>query len=105
MPLFEHGAVRVEIDDHGFLVQPDAWTESVAAALAEADGIGALTAEHWKVIRYLREYQARHGAAPMIRRLCVDTGFALQHIYELFPAGPARGACRVAGLPRPTGCV
>jgi tRNA 2-thiouridine synthesizing protein E len=41
----------------------------------------------------------------MIRKLCKETGFTLQQIYELFPSGPAKGACKLAGLPKPTGCV
>jgi tRNA 2-thiouridine synthesizing protein E len=41
----------------------------------------------------------------MIRKLCKSTGFKLNKIYELFPSGPAKGACKVAGLPKPTGCV
>ena len=43
--------------------------------------------------------------APMIRKVCKDTDFKLKKIYELFPSGPAKGACKVAGLPKPTGCV
>jgi len=45
------------------------------------------------------------GIAPMIRKLCKETGFKLAQIYEMFPSGPAKGACKVAGLPKPTGCV
>jgi dissimilatory sulfite reductase related protein len=105
MPQFEHGAIKVEIDENGFLTEPDCWTEQVATAFADVEGIGALTADHWKIMNYLRTYHARFGVAPMIRKLCKETGFSLAQIYELFPAGPAKGACRVAGLPKPTGCV
>ncbi|MEJ2506826.1 MAG: TusE/DsrC/DsvC family sulfur relay protein [Ignavibacteriaceae bacterium] len=41
----------------------------------------------------------------MIRKLCKETGFSLKQIYELYPSGPAKGACKVAGLTKPTGCV
>ena len=64
---------------------------------------GDLTNNHWKVINYLREYYAENQIAPMIRMLCKDTGFSLQIMN--CPAGPAKGACRIAGLPKPTGCV
>jgi tRNA 2-thiouridine synthesizing protein E len=64
-----------------------------------------LTPDHWRVIDFLRRHQSEHGAAPMIRVLCRETGFSLQKIYDLFPKGPAKGACRVAGLPRPASCV
>jgi TusE/DsrC/DsvC family sulfur relay protein len=65
----------------------------------------ALTDNHWKVVNYLREYYVQFGVAPMIRKLCKQTGFSLKEIYEMFPSGPAKGACKVAGLPKPTGCV
>jgi tRNA 2-thiouridine synthesizing protein E len=41
----------------------------------------------------------------MIRQLCSDTGLKLRRIYQLFPEGPAHGACKIAGLPKPDGCV
>lgn len=92
-------------DDKGYLTDFDAWTRDIAAALATAEGIDELTPDHWRVIDFLREHQGAHGVAPMIRVLCKETGFSLQKIYELFPNGPAKGACRVAGLPRPDSCV
>ncbi len=105
MPLFEHGNIRIELDDKGFLVEPDQWNAKVAAALAADEGISELTDEHWRIIDFLRDYQQEHGTAPMIRVLCKETGFTLKRIYELFEQGPAKGACRVAGLPRPDSCV
>jgi TusE/DsrC/DsvC family sulfur relay protein len=77
----------------------------VAKALAETEGIADLTEDHWKVINYLRQYYQQFGIAPMIRKLCKETGFTLKQIYDLFPSGPAKGACKIAGLPKPTGCV
>lgn len=93
------------LDADGFLADPAAWNEETAAALARLCGIAALTDDHWRVIRFLRAYWLEHGAAPMIRVLCRETGCSLDRIYELFPDGPSRGACRVAGLPKPDGCV
>ena len=77
----------------------------MAEALADADGIEALTEKHWKVMTFVREYWQGHKVAPMIRLLCRETGFNLSEIYELFPSGPAKGACKYAGLPKPDGCV
>ena len=71
----------------------------------EIDVTGELTEEHWNVINYLREYFLKNQIAPMIRRLCKETGCNIKRIYELFPSGPAKGACKLAGLPKPTGCV
>ena len=72
---------------------------------ATSEGVTELTENHWKVINYLRNYYTQFGIAPMIRKLCKETGFKLNEIYELFPSGPAKGACKLAGLPKPTGCV
>ena len=105
MPIFEHGEVSIEVDEDGFIQEPDRWDENVAAALATTEGIDTLTDDHWKVMNYLRNYYLEFGVAPMIRKLCKETGFKLKEIYELFPSGPAKGACKVAGLPKPTGCV
>lgn len=105
MPIFEWGNVKIEVDEDGFMEKPEEWTETVALALASTDEIEELTDEHWVIINYLREYSQKYGIAPMIRKLCKDTGFTLKRIYELFPSGPAKGACKVAGLAKPTGCV
>jgi tRNA 2-thiouridine synthesizing protein E len=105
MALFESGDVKVEVDEDGFIQEPDKWNEKVASALASTEGVDELTENHWKVINYLRDYYAKFGVAPMIRKLCKETGFPLKEIYELFPSGPAKGACKVAGLAKPTGCV
>jgi tRNA 2-thiouridine synthesizing protein E len=105
MAVFEHGSVKIEVDEDGFMQEPDQWSEEVAKALATTEGVDALTEEHWKVVNYLRDYYLKFGIAPMIRKLCKETGFPLKRIYELFPSGPAKGACKVAGLAKPTGCV
>ena len=105
MPIFEHGNVKIEVDEDGFMQEPDQWNEEVAAALATTEGVDELTEEHWKVMKYLRDYYLEFGVAPMIRKLCKETGFPLKRIYELFPSGPAKGAWKLAGLAKPTGCV
>ncbi len=105
MPMFENGDVKIEVDEDGFIVDPNQWNEDVARALAGTEGIDELTDEHWNVMNYLRDYYQKFGVAPMIRKLCKETGFPLKKIYDLFPSGPAKGACKLAGLPKPTGCV
>jgi tRNA 2-thiouridine synthesizing protein E len=94
-----------EVDEDGFLQDPTLWNDAVAQGLAVQEGITTLTEEHWKVVRFLREYYLKFGVAPMIRKLTKETGMPLKHIHELFPTGPAKGACKLAGLPKPTGCV
>ena len=105
MPVFQVGSINLEIDEDGFIQQPEQWNQEVAKALAQTEGVDAMTEDHWKVVNYLRDYYLEFGIAPMIRKLCKETGFKLKEIYDLFPSGPAKGACKVAGLPKPTGCV
>lgn len=105
MPIFEFGEVKISVDEDGFMEEPDQWNEKVAFALASTEGVAELTERHWKLVNYLRDYYAKFGIAPMIRKLCKETGFSLKEVYEMFPSGPAKGACKVAGLAKPTGCV
>jgi len=99
------GNVALDLDEDGFIQQPEMWDDKVALALARTEEVQELTDQHWKIVNYLRDYYLKYGVAPMIRKLCKDTGFKLNEIYALFPSGPAKGACKVAGLPKPTGCV
>ena len=105
MPTFEHGDIKVEVDEDGFIQEPETWNEEVAKALAKTEDVEDMTEDHWKIVYYLRDYYQQYGIAPMIRKLCKETGFPLNKIYELYPSGPAKGACKVAGLTKPTGCV
>lgn len=103
--MLEHDGVRVEVNEDGFMVQPEAWTERVAGALASTEGVTLLTPRHWALVKYIRDHYVRFGVPPMIRKLCKETGFTLKRIYELFPSGPGKGACKIAGLPDAKGCV
>ncbi len=93
------------LDEDGFIQEPEQWDKAVAEALAKTEGVDAMTDDHWKVVDYLRNYYLEYESAPMIRMVCKQTGFKLKEIYDLFPSGPAKGACKVAGMPKPTGCV
>lgn len=92
------------LDEDGFLDNADDWDEEVAHVLAVSEEV-ELTDEHWAVINYLRNYYAEFGVAPMVRKMLKDTGKSQAEIYNLFPSGPGKGACKIAGLPKPTGCV
>lgn len=106
MPVIEAKGKKLEINEEGFLVHPEEWTKEVAKILAKKEeGIEALTEDHWAVIEFIRNYYLEKSLAPMVRKLCKNTGFQLKYIYELFPSGPAKGACKIAGLPKPDGCV
>lgn len=94
-----------EVDGDGFLSNPELWNDEVAQLFARYDGIELMNERHWAIVRIIRRNYEEKGMAPMIRTICQETGIKLREIYELFPFGPARGACRVAGLPKPDGCV
>lgn len=97
--------IRIDLDEDGFLVNPHDWNEAIARYLAAQDGILSLTEKHWLIINYLRNHYMESGAAPLIRKLCTDNQFSLKQVFDLFPKGPANGACRIAGLAKPDGCV
>ena len=105
MPTFEIQGRQYDVDEDGFLEDPTIWNQTVAFDFATTEGVPELTDNHWKVINYLRNYYLEFGIAPMIRKLCKETGFKLNEIYQMFQSGPAKGACKLAGLPKPTGCV
>jgi tRNA 2-thiouridine synthesizing protein E len=105
MPVLELEGRTLEVDGDGFLANPEVWDAEVAESIARYDGIEELTEKHWSVINIIRTNYDEKGMAPMIRTICKESGLRLREIYELFPLGPARGACRVAGLPKPDGCV
>jgi tRNA 2-thiouridine synthesizing protein E len=105
VPTYEANGNVYDVDEDGFLQEPDKWNETVAEDFAQTEHIEKLTEAHWKVIHYIRGYYKEFGIAPMVRKVCKESGFKLNEIYELFPSGPAKGACKLAGLPKPTGCV
>jgi tRNA 2-thiouridine synthesizing protein E len=105
MPNIEVNGQTVELDEDGFLVVLDQWNEDVARYLSKEEGVEELGEDHWKIINYLKGYFAEYGIAPMVRKMTKESGYSLKEIYDLFPSGPAKGACKVAGLPKPTGCV
>ena len=105
MPFIEYRGAPIKVDEDGFIADPSLWDKDLAEFLAELQGIHTLTPDHWKVIQHIRDYYQKFGVAPLIRKLCKDTGFQLKYINELFSNGPAQGACKIAGLPKPTGCV
>lgn len=94
----------VKFDSEGFMVDPNAWTEEIANALAERESI-SLTDRHWVVIRYARAECKASGESPTLRTITRNTDVTVKEIYTLFPGGPAKKAAKIAGLGKPTGCV
>ncbi len=93
------------VDEDGFIESYSDFAEEWVQWVKKEEGIEELNEEHRKVIQVLQDYYEKNGIAPMVRILSKLTGFKLKHIYELFPSGPGKGACKMAGLPKPTGCV
>jgi TusE/DsrC/DsvC family sulfur relay protein len=97
--------IAVELNDEGFLVHPDQWSEDVAIELARREGIDPLSERHWQVIRFMRaEYEAK-GTGPTVRVLGKTSGVPIKELYQLFPKGPAKLAAKIAGIPKPRGCI
>ncbi len=101
----------IETDEEGYLVNLSDWTEDVANEIAKTESID-MSDSHWEVVNFLREYYEEFQIAPAVRVLTKAIGKKLgadkgnsQYLYELFPYGPAKQACKIAGLPKPTGCV
>jgi len=99
------GGQEIEIDEDGFIQEPEKWNNAVAEDLAKTEDAYPMGEEAWRLVNYLRDYYIKYEIAPPIRMLTKQTKLDLKRIYELFPGGPAKGACKVAGLPKPTGCV
>jgi dissimilatory sulfite reductase related protein len=105
MPTVEFEGNTFNVDEDGFIDNFTNYNEAWVKYVKHQEGIDEMTKEHWDVINILQDYYKKNGIAPMVRILSKLTGFKLKHIYELFPSGPGKGACKMAGLPKPTGCV
>ncbi|GMR03536.1 MAG: TusE/DsrC/DsvC family sulfur relay protein [Gammaproteobacteria bacterium] len=111
MPTIEVADKTIEVDEEGYLQNRTDWSEEIATAMAKGDDCD-LTQNHWEVINFLRSYYEEYQIAPAVRVLTKAIGKKLgpdkgnsKYLYELFPYGPAKQACKYAGLPKPTGCV
>ena len=105
MATVEMNGKEFEIDEDGFLLDYSKFSDEWVEYVRQQEGIEELNDEHKKVVTILQDYYEKNGIAPMVRVLSKLTKFKLKHIYELFPSGPGKGACKMAGLPKPTGCV
>jgi TusE/DsrC/DsvC family sulfur relay protein len=95
----------VERDPEGFFVHPEQWTEAMADEIARESGIAELTDRHWQVIDFMRTTYLQTGSAPSIRMLGKTSGVPIKELYQLFPKGPAKLAAKIAGIPKPRGCI
>jgi TusE/DsrC/DsvC family sulfur relay protein len=98
-------ATDIEVNDEGFFVHPEQWSEAMVPELARREGIDDLTDEHWKVIRFMRKEYLEKGTGPTVRVLGKSSGVSIKELYQLFPKGPAKIAAKIAGIPKPRGCI
>ena len=96
---------EVELNDEGFFSDPAQWSEDMVPELARREGIDPLTDAHWVVIRFMRSEYLTKGTGPSVRMLGKASGVAIKELYELFPKGPAKVAAKIAGIPKPRGCI
>ncbi len=101
----EEAKLDCELDNDGFMTDMAGWSRDTALELADRNDIGPLTEKHWKIIDFVRDYYLETGIGPPIVKISKAVGFSTTEICTLFPCGVARGAYRLAGLPRPHGCL
>jgi len=95
-------------DAEGYLVNPDEWTNDIAKELAEEEGI-ELNEYHWQILRFMNKYYGEHNVAPDVRHVVrylatenkTDKKEAKKHVFELFPYGYVKQACKISGMKRP----
>jgi len=108
---YELNGTVVEHDNEGFLKDVSLWSPELAAVIADAENI-ELNDDAWEVVNFLRHYYEQYQIAPGARiltkaikdKLGPDKGNS-NYLYGLFPYGPGRQGCKIAGLPKPTGCI
>lgn len=93
------------LTSEGFIEDPTSWTPAFSEQMAAALGIGSLSEDHWKVINFAREEYLRTGKSPNVRLLSSGSGVSTKEIYTLFQKAPGLTAARVAGVPKPVGCI
>ena len=108
---YDVNGTTVEHDEEGYITNLSDWSKELADVIAAVEEI-EMTEEHWAVVNFLREYYDEYQIAPAVRVLIKAIKKSMgpdvsnnKYMYELFPYGPAKQACKIAGLPKPTGCV
>jgi dissimilatory sulfite reductase related protein len=95
----------LDLNEEGFFLHPEDWKEEMVPVLAAHEGITQLTDRHWQVIRFMRKEYFEKGTGPTVRVLGKTSGVSIKELYQLFPKGPAKVAARIAGIPKPRGCI
>ncbi len=108
---YQLNGTTFEADEEGYITDISLWSKELAALIAEDEKI-EMSDDHWEVVNFLRNYYEEYQIAPAIRVLTKAVKKTMgpekgnsKYLYELFPYGPAKQACKIAGLPKPTGCI
>lgn len=108
---FELNGKVYETNEAGYLANVEDWDKEAAMYLAKEEDV-EMTEAHWEVVNFLREYYDEYKIAPAVKVLIKAVGKKLglekgnnKYLFELYPQGPAIQACKIAGLPKPTGCI
>jgi dissimilatory sulfite reductase related protein len=105
MSTITYSDTDVAVNDEGFFTDPVQWREDMAPQIAAREGIAELTGRHWQVIRFMRHEYETKGTGPTVRVLGKTSGVSVKELYQLFPGGPAKIAAKIAGIPKPRGCI
>jgi TusE/DsrC/DsvC family sulfur relay protein len=105
MPVKVYAGTEVTVSDEGFFADPLQWREEMAPQIAQEAGVGTLTEQHWRVVKFMRHEYAQKGTGPSVRALSKTSGVSIKELYQLFPKGPAKLAAKIAGIPKPRGCI
>ncbi len=108
---YEIDGNTIEADEEGYITDLSVWTPELAGLIAKDENI-EMDDERWEVVNFLRDYYEEYQIAPAVRVLIKAVKKTMgkekgnnKYLYTLFPYGPAKQACKIAGLPKPTGCV
>jgi tRNA 2-thiouridine synthesizing protein E len=100
-----YAGTEVTVGDDGFFADARQWRAEMAPEIAREVGIDTLTPEHWQVVKFMRHEYAEKGTGPSVRALSKTSGVSIKELYQLFPKGPAKLAAKIAGIPKPRGCI
>ena len=108
---YECNGATIEADEEGYITDISLWSEELAILIATEENVD-MDDDHWEVVNFLRNYYEEYQIAPAVRVLTKAIKKSLgpdkgnsKYLYVLFPYGPAKQACKIAGLPKPTGCI
>ncbi|MBA7589891.1 Sulfite reductase, dissimilatory-type subunit gamma [subsurface metagenome] len=99
------GSKTVDVDDEGYMTDPNQWDGEIAKDIASGLGIAELTDDHMKVVDFLRKEHTASGTIPTLRKIGKKSGVNIKSLYKLFPDGPVKKAAMISGLPKPNSCV